>query len=67
MATFIEANRVRLELKMKLSNYAFYKSSAVISEDDGYGVTIVVTQIDNKVRKLIPPVVSGVNIKTESE
>jgi hypothetical protein len=67
MATFMEANRVRLELKMKLSNYAWYHSSAVITESDGYGVIIVVERLDNQVRKLIPPVSNGVSVKTESK
>jgi hypothetical protein len=67
MATFMEANRTRLELKMKLSNYAWYHSSAVITDSDGYGVIIVVERLDNQVRKLVPPVVNGVSIKTESK
>lgn len=67
MATFMDANRTRLELKMKLSNYAWYHSSAIISETDGYAVLVTVKHIDNQVRKIIPPVVNGVNVKTESE
>ena len=65
--TFMEANRTRLELKMKLSNYAWYHSSAVITDSDGYGVIIVVERLDNQVRKIIPPVLNGVSIKTESK
>jgi hypothetical protein len=67
MATFMEANRTRLELKMKLSVYAWYHSSAIISETDGFGVLIVAKHIDNNVRKIIPPVVNGINIKVESD
>lgn len=67
MATFMEANRARLELKMKLSHFAWYHSSAVASENDGYAVVITVKHIDNQVRKIIPQVILGVNIKTESE
>lgn len=66
MATFMEANRTRLELKMKLSNYAWYHSSSVVTEPDGYGVIIVVQQITNQTRKTIPPTLNGVNIKVES-
>jgi len=67
MATFMEANRTRLELKMKLSNYAWYHSSAIISETDGYAVLVTVDSVTNQVRKIIPPVLNGVSIKTESK
>ena len=67
MATFMEANRARLELKMKFSNFAWYNSSSIVSETDGYAVLITVERITNQVRKLIPPVVNGVSIKTESK
>lgn len=65
MATFKEANQVRLSLKMKLSQYAWYNSSHVISDSDGYSVIVEVKRIDNSVRKLIPPVIDGVDIKAE--
>jgi hypothetical protein len=67
MATFKEANQVRLALKMKLVQHFWYSSSAVISTEDGYSVLVVVKHIDNKVRKLVPPVVDDVSVKTESE
>jgi hypothetical protein len=67
MATFIEANQSRLELKMKLSVYGWYNSSAVISDADGYAILISVKHIDNQVRKVIPPVLNGVNVRTETE
>lgn len=67
MATFKEANLVRLELKMKLSHYYWFNSSMVTTDSDGYAVLISVRHIDNQVRKLIPPVQDGVSIKTESE
>jgi len=67
MSTFSDANQVRLVLKMKLSMYAWYNSSTVVSVDDGFGVVIGVKQMDNSIRKLIPPVIDGVSVKTEVE
>jgi hypothetical protein len=67
MTNFFEANQVRLALKMKLSAYSWYNSSTVVSHDDGYSVVIGVKRLDNQVRKLVPPVVNGVSIKTEVE
>lgn len=65
MSTFREANQARTSLKMKLSNYSWYKNSAVCSVPDGWGIVIVVEKLDNKVRKVIPPVVDGIATKTE--
>jgi len=67
MVTFSTANRVRLSIKMKLSQYSWYKSSLVISDADGYSIVINVKQLDNQIRKLIAPVVEGVSVKTEVE
>ena len=67
MSTFSEANQVRLMLKMQLSVYSWYKSSMVYPIDDGFGVLIGVSQIDNKVRKLVAPVIKGVSVRTETE
>lgn len=67
MSTFSEANQVRLALKMKLSQYAWYNSSTVVTIDDGFAIVIGVKQMDNIVRKLVPPVVNGISIKTEVE
>jgi hypothetical protein len=67
MATFKEANQVRVVLKMKLANYSWYKGSAVSNVSDGWGAVISVKKVDNKVRKLVPPVMDGVSIKTEVE
>jgi len=67
MATFAEANRVRMGLKMKFSNYAWYNWSAVSSNKDSYVVVINVKRIDNHVRKIISPIVDGVEVKTEIE
>jgi len=65
MATFRDANQVRTVLKMKLANYSWYKGSVVCTVHDGWGVVISVQKLDNTVRKVIPPVLSGVSIKTE--
>lgn len=65
MATFKEANNVRVSLKMKLSQYAWYNSSAVIFTSDDYSVVIYVKRLNNFVRKTISPVINGISIKTE--
>lgn len=67
MVTFSEANQARLAIKMKLSMYAWYNSSAVVSEKSGYSVVVGVKQLNNTVRKTIPPVVNGVSVKAELE
>ena len=67
MATFKEANNVRIALKMKLSVHSWYCSSSVVTEADGYSVVIVVKRLDNQIRKHITPVVSGVSVKAEIE
>lgn len=67
MSTFKEANSARVSLKMKLSQHFWYTASRVIADSDGYSVVISVKKLDNQVRKLIPPVVDGVDIKTELE
>lgn len=67
MSTFHEANQVRLALKMKLSQHAWYNSSVVLASEDGYSILVRVKQVDNKVRKIIPPVIDGVSIKVEGE
>jgi hypothetical protein len=67
MGTFKEANQIRLSLKMKFSMYAWYSSSAVTADSDGFAVTIYVHQLHNQVRKTIPQVIDGINIKTELE
>jgi hypothetical protein len=67
MSTFSEANQVRLALKMKYSQYAWYNSSHVAAVDDGFAIVVNVQFLDNKVRKIISPVVDGISIKTEVE
>lgn len=65
MTTFREANQIRASLKMKLSNYSWYNSSCVLFDKDDYYIVVHVRKVDNQVRKVIPPVLDGVNIKTE--
>jgi hypothetical protein len=65
MATFNEANQVRVSLKMKLSQFAWYSSSAIIASSDDYSVLVKVKHINNIVRKVISPVIDGVSIKVE--
>ncbi len=67
MATFNEANQVRLSLKMKLSKFAWYKASYVATSDDGFTIVVNVSHLDNKVRKAIAPVVDGISVRTEVE
>jgi len=67
MVTFSMANQVRLSVKMKLSQYAWYSSSLVVPESDGYSVIVSVKRLDNQIRKIISPVVNGVSVKTEVE
>jgi len=67
MATFRDANQARLKMKMKLSQQAWYNSSVVLADSDGYFVVIQVSKMDNQVRKLIPPIVDGVSVKAEAE
>lgn len=66
MSTFKEANQVRLALKMRLSNHAWYQSSRVIPDDDGFSIVVAVSKLDNQVRKVISPVIDGVGIKVDS-
>jgi hypothetical protein len=67
MPTFQQSNQVRLTLKMKLANYAWYITSVIYAVADGWEVAITVKKIDNKVRKLVPPVIDGVGVKIEVE
>lgn len=65
MATYVEANQVRLSLKMKLSIYSWYSACGVFSGNGDYFVVVSVKKINNQVRKLIPPVINGISVKTE--
>ncbi len=65
MATFKEANQVRLALKMKLSQHAWYHSTQVLPDDGDYYILVLTNSLNNHVRKIIPQVISNINIKTE--
>jgi hypothetical protein len=65
MATFFDANQVRLMVKMKLSNYSWYHDCCVVSNDNdsGYMVLVGIKRLDDKITKIIPKKVNGVIIK----
>lgn len=63
MATFKDANQVRVNLKMKLSCYSWYLSSSVLMAPNNYFVGINTSKIDNSVKKIVPNQVDGVDIK----
>lgn len=67
MATFGEANQLKSALKMKLINYAWFRTANVVTCDDGYQIIIVASKIDNTVKKIVAPVINGVNVKLELE
>lgn len=67
MAIFKDADQERVALKMKLSNFAWYGSSSVVSCEDGYYILILVKKINNYVKKHIPPLINGVVVKMALE
>jgi len=67
MSSFTAANQVRIVLKMKLCNYAWYLNSGVAMSEDDYLVNITVKRLDNNIRKIIPSKLNGVHITTELE
>ena len=67
MSTFKEAHQVKLALKMKLQNFAWYHSSLVLPAKDSYYVQISVKKINDITKKHIPPFYKGVIVRTELE
>jgi hypothetical protein len=65
MLTYNEANQCRLALKMKLFSYSWYDSSEVRSYKDGWIVTILVKEINKKVKRYIPKKIKDVSIIIE--
>lgn len=65
MAIFKEAHQVRIALKMKLSNYAWYENSKIVLDGDDYHVIISVSKITNQIKQLIPKNINGVIVKIE--
>lgn len=64
MSSFNEANQAKLSLKMLLHFYSWFNSISVETEEAGYNVIVTVSNMDAKIRKIIPICHKGVNIKT---
>ncbi len=67
MISFREANQLRLALKMKFSNYAWYRWSMIVPSTDGFSIIIGASYINNNVRKVVSPVYGGASVKLEVE
>lgn len=61
--SFKEANQSRVILKMKLSHYAWYQSSYVLSSNDSYYIGVTVKRFDSIIKNIIPKYISGVSVK----
>lgn len=67
MALFNDANQARLSLKMQLSRYPWYMGSFVEESNGGdFGVVVIVAQKDDMVRRTVPMVHNGVEIRTDT-
>ena len=67
MKTAKEANQERVGLKMKLSNYSWYNWSMVASKNDECYILVNVKKMDNSIKKIIPVILNGVEVKVEIE
>lgn len=65
MSSFSEANQARLSLKMMLIFHAWYQSSSVASDDGDFIILVHVSHMDNTIRRTIPIVHRGVNVKVD--
>ena len=65
MLTLRDANMLRTSLKIKFSNYSWYVGSMIIPNTSGYTIVVNVNNLNNRVRKVIPPVIDGIDIKVE--
>lgn len=63
MITFFEANQLKAGLKMKYVNYSWFKSIDIKTCDDGYELVVLVSKIDNAIKKIVSPVTKGVNVR----
>jgi hypothetical protein len=64
-ASFNAANQARCSIKMKLSNFAWYKSSHIALDGDEYVVVVSCSvPITDAMRREIPAVLDGVSIKS---
>jgi hypothetical protein len=67
MASYFEANKVRLSLKMKLSQHCWYKSSLLLIENGSFYVNVGVSKINKYIKSLIPSTINGVSVKIHLE
>ncbi len=65
MITLRDVNRLRTSLKIKFSNYSWYVGSMIVPDTEGYNIIVNVNDLNNRVRKIIPPVIDGIGIKVE--
>ena len=65
MSTYSEANQAKLSLKMVLSNYAWYNNIGVVPDGDDWSILVSITNLDNSIRKIVPIVHKGFNVKVD--
>jgi hypothetical protein len=65
MATFFEARQICLALKMQLSKYAWFGGTMVLPAKEDFLVVVQVHRIDDGIRKVIPVVKDGIEIRTD--
>lgn len=63
MSSFSEANQAKLSLKMLLHFYSWFQSISVEAEEAGYNVIVTVSNMDAKIRKIIPMLHKNVIVK----
>jgi hypothetical protein len=63
MITFFEANQLKAGLKMKYVNYSWFKAIDIKTCEDGYELVVLVSKIDNVIKKIVSPVTKGVNVR----
>lgn len=65
MSTYSEANQAKLSLKMILSNYAWYHNITILPDGDDWCISVNISHLDNSIRKIIPIVHKGLNVKVD--
>lgn len=65
MNSFQDVNQVRVALKMKLSKYAWYCGSHCSMVKNNLHIKVSVSEINDTVRKIVPKIVNGIEIKLE--
>jgi hypothetical protein len=63
MATFQEADKVRMQLKKKLINFSWYLTSEVENNSNDHIVIVKTSRKNSLVKKFIPHTLNGVTIK----